>query len=173
MRTDGKMSYKDYVFPVNPSVIKISHGRKIAKTNIPDGYDTVSDMGSSYRIISGEGEFFGEKCVDDFLALKAVMDKGGGGMLYLPSQKPVYAMFEELELIAEDCEGVIRYKFKFIESFEKHFSERYLYCYGNGCDCLWDISYKYGIHIDILTEFNPHIKRPDIPVLPWEKVKLC
>ncbi len=173
MRTDGKMSYKDYVFPVNPSVIKISHGRKIAKTNIPNGYDTVSDMGGTYRIISGEGEFFGYNCVDDFLALKAVMDRGGGGMLYIPSQTPVYAMFEELELIAEDIEGVVRYKFRFTESFENHYEERLLYCYGNRRDCLWDISFRYGIHIDILTELNPHIKRPDIKIPPWEKVKLC
>lgn len=173
MRTDGKMSYKDYVFPVNPSVIKISHRRKVSKASVPNGYDTVSDMGGSCRIITGEGEFFGNCCVDDFLALKAVMDKGGGGMLYIPSQSPIYAMLEELNLIAEDCEGVIRYNFKFVESFEEHHEERNLYCYGDRNQCLWDISYIYGIHIDILRELNPHIKRPDIPIYPWEKVRLC
>ncbi len=173
MKTDGKMSYKDYIFPINPSVLKISHGRKIAKHDVPNGCDTVNDMGASYRIISGEGEFCGKNCIDDFLSLKAVMDRGGGGMLYIPSQKPVYAMFEELELIAGDIEGVIRYKFKFTESFEKHCEERFLYCYGSRHDCLWDISHKYGIHIDILAELNPHIKRPDMPIYPWERVKLC
>ncbi len=173
MRTDEKMSYKSYVFPVNPSLIKISHERKIAKASVFDGYDIVNDMGGSYRIISGEGEFFGSRCVEDFLALKSVMDSGGGGMLYLPSQKPIYAVFEQLEMTAQDIQGVIKYKFKFIESFEKHRQERFLYCYGNGRDCLWDISYKYCVNIDILTELNPNIKRPDIPIFPWEKVKLC
>lgn len=173
MTTNGKMSYKDYIFPVNPSVIRISHSRKIAASKVPNGYDNVSDLGAGHRIISGEGEFYGKDCINDFIALKAVMDRGGGGMLYLPSQSPIYAMFEKLELIAGDIDGVIRYSFIFAESFENNHKEHFACCFGNNKDCLWDISYQYGIHIDVLTEFNQHIKRPDIPIRPWEKVKLC
>ncbi|MBR2177153.1 MAG: DNA circularization N-terminal domain-containing protein [Clostridia bacterium] len=173
MRADGKMSYKDFIFPVNPAVIRISHRRAISAEKVPYGNSVVNDLGIRHRVISGEGEFYGKDCISDFLRLKAVMDEGGGGMLYIPSQKPVYAMFETLELTGSDIEGVIGYKFVFIESFEKSISEREYITSGDGKSCLWDYSCQYGIGIDTLAALNPHIRRPDIPIESWKKVYLC
>ncbi len=173
MKTDGKMSYKGFVFPLNPSVISIRHNRKTAASRIPYGNDFVEDIGSSGRVITGKGEFVGENCIRDFMKLKTVMDQGGGGILYIPSQKPVYAVLESLELSASDTQGAIGYSFRFIESFDTIQSNKKTFCYGNGSNCLWDISYKYAISINLLMQLNPWIKRPDIPIYAWEKVALC
>ena len=108
MKCDGKMSFKDYVFPVNPRTIRISSERKLASGRIPFGEDAVSDLGAAARIISGEGEFFGESCISDFEGLKRVMDQGGPGMLYIPSQSPICASAQLLEFDADDREGIIR-----------------------------------------------------------------
>ncbi len=173
MTSDGKMSYKDFVFPVNPLIIKISHTKKINKNRVPFGYDIVSDMGSGYRIISGEGEFYGENCIDDFLKLKNVFENGGGGMLYLPSEKPIYAVFSSLESAAQDIEGVLKYKFEFIESFEKKIYPSSSYCISDGTVTLWDISYRYKKTVEALMKLNPSVCRPDYIIKRGERIILC
>lgn len=172
MKTDGKMSYKDFVFPVVPYAIRISEKRNISNRIVPYGGSVVEDLGKTARVISGEGEFYGENCIGDFIRLKSVMAKGGGGMLYIPSQSPVYAVFESLELICSDSEDVVRYSFRFTESFEK--SDCIERCIrGDGKSCLWDISYRYGIDIDSLVLMNPHIRRPDTEIKCSERINLC
>ena len=46
-----------------------------------------------------------------------------------------------------------------------------VYTVENG-ECLWDVSYKFGVPIDTLVKLNPSVKRPDIP-LDGKAVKLC
>lgn len=172
MNCDGKMSYKGFVFPVNPKNIRIRHDRKVSRGAVPYGSDAVSDMGAAARVISGEGEFFGENAVNDFMALKAAADSGGAGMLYIPSQKPICAVLSRLDMLCEDSEGIVKYSFTFVES-ESGSRGAAGVITGDGRSCLWDISYKYGADIDILIGLNPHIRRPDIPIMAWEKVRLC
>lgn len=173
MKTDGKMSYRDFIFPNNPEIIRITHSRKISKLSIANGFDYVEDFGGGYRIISGEGEFFGENAQNDFDSLKAVFEKGGGGMLYLPSQKPVYAVFESLELIGEDIDGVFKYKFRFAESFGKTAEHKEKFYYSDGESCLWDYSYQNNISIEKLLQLNPNVMRPDKAIPYGKRVFLC
>ena len=173
MNTDAKMSYRDFIFPVNPRIINITHSKNIGVNITPFAEDSVTELGKGHRVISGEGEFFGKGCINDFFRLKKVFAKKGGGMLYIPSQKPFYAIGKTLELVASDIEGAVGYKFLFIESFENVRETSCLLFIGNGNSCLWDISYMYDTPIEFLISLNPHIKRPDIPISAGEKVRLC
>lgn len=173
MKTDEKMSYRDFVFPNNPQVINIKHSRKISKFNIPNGNDFIGDFGSGSRIISGMGEFFGNNAENDFNNLKSIFEKGGGGILYIPSQKPIYAVFQSLELIGEDIEGVIKYKFSFIESFDNVIGCKNGILYADGKSCLWDYSYQNDISIENLVKINPDIMRPDIDIECGKRVNIC
>ena len=174
MRTDGKMSFRDFIFPVNPSVIKIEGRRNLCISPVPGGSDHITDNGRQCMTIRGQGEFFGEDCCESFNELKALFDAVKGGMLYIPSQRPIFACFSRLEMTAKDIGDVIGYSFEFREipggaSYPREQSA----VYGDGKSSLWDISYRLGMHIDLLVSLNPHIKRPDIPVMSWEKVMLC
>lgn len=173
MNIDGKMSYKDFIFPVNPSLIKISHTRKTTQQKIPYGNNIVSDMGKNCRVISGEGEFYGEDYISTFLKLKAIFENCGGGMLYIPGEKPVYAVFSSLDIIAKDIEGVLKYSFEFIESLEKSVNTEAVSCIANGKSSLWDIAYRYDKMVENLIELNPSIRRPDFIIESGEKVILC
>ena len=173
MKTDGKMSYKNFIFPVNPYIMHISHQRNIIEHKIPLNRNIVSDMGENARIITGEGEFFGTDCMNDFDRLEKLFHSGGGGILYIPSQKPIYAVFDKLELIAQDTENVVKYTFRFIESFDKNRNAVSETCISDGVKCLWDYSYEYGIDIEILVKANPDILRPDISITHGKAVKLC
>ncbi len=173
MRCDGKMSYKDFIFPVNPRTITIRTDRHVALSAVPGGSDVVSDLGSGARIVSGEGEFFGEGAVQSFLRLRQVMNSGGGGMLYIPSQSPIFAVAKKLVFDAVDAEGVVHYSFEFVESFDKSRGGSAAALYGDGKKTLWDISYESRVNINVLVQKNRHIRRPDVPVMPWERVVLC
>ena len=173
MNTDGKMSYKDFIFPVNPSLIKISHTRKTTQQKIPYENNIVSDMGKNCRVIRGEGEFYGENCISTFLRLRSIFENGGGGMLYIPGEKPVYAIFSSLDIIAEDIEGVGKYSFEFTESFEKAVSTDDVSCIADGKSSLWDIAYKYDKSVENLIELNPSVRRPDSIIESGERVTLC
>lgn len=172
MNCDGKMSFGDYIFPINPYLIKLTHKKQIAEQHIPMNGSVVSDMGRLTVRISGEGEFCGENCREDFEALKRLYECSSAEMLYIPSQKPVYAVFERLELIGSDVEGVIRYSFSFVGSSEAPAGKRRS-ATGDGKKCLWDISYESGIDIDSLADMNPDIKRPDIPIPAGRRIILC
>ena len=173
MKTDGRMSYKNFIFPVNPYVIHISHQRNIKEHKIPFEQNIISDMGKNARVITGEGEFFGTDCMNDFNRLENVFHSKDGGMLYIPSQKPVYAVFDKLEMIAQDTENVVKYTFRFIESFDKNKNYVSETCISDGTKCLWDYAYEYGIDIETLVKANPDILRPDISITHGKDVKLC
>ncbi len=173
MNTNGHMSYKNFIFPVNPSVIRIVHSRTVSQQKIPFAQSKVSDLGEKARIISGEGEFFGPGCLDTFTRLQIVFHSQGGGMLYLPSQKPVFALFESLELIGEDVGNIIKYSFRFVESFDKQTDELVTRCIADGNHSLWDYSYLYGIDIETLVRINKDIYRPDMLISHGKKVFLA
>lgn len=173
MNCNGKMSFGNFIFPVNPYMIKISHKRTAAVQKVPNGNDLVSDMGVSGRIISGEGELFGDGCEEQFLMLKRTFEKGGAGVLYIPSQEPVLAVFKELEFRADDIEGVIKYSFTFVESFESRVPKKFRKRIADGVRTLWDIAYENGAEIETLMELNPDVSRPDIPVPAGNEVTLC
>lgn len=173
MKTNGKMSFKDYIFSVNPSVIRIVHKHSTAVNQIPYGLKDIRDLGDEGRIISGEGEFFGNHCAEQFDKLKTVFAQGGGGMLYIPSQKPLYAIFKRLELIGEDIADVIKYGFEFEESFDNIENISPVECIGNGEKSLWDFAYEYDLLVESLMTVNPDITRPDTAIPKGKVVKLC
>lgn len=173
MNFNGRMSFGNFIFPVNPYLIKISHKRRASKRGVPYGDDYVSDTGNGSRIISGEGEFFGENALQDFERLKRILERENKGILYVPSQKPVFAYFSELEMMGRDIEGVIKYSFIFIESKENSASESEACVITDGKHSLWDYSCMSGGDIEILRKLNPDIKRPDIPLEAGRKISLC
>ena len=172
MNCKGRMSFRDFIFPVNPYIIRISHKRSVSDRKIPFSDDVVSDMGLNSRIIKGEGEFFGSSAENDFRRLREMHEKGEG-MLYVPSQKSVYAYFSELELIGRDIEGVIKYSFTFIESREKKSIKEASGMISDGRHSLWDYSYISGTDIETLIELNPDVKRPDDMIPAGRRIILC
>lgn len=173
MDCKGRMSFRGFVFPVNPAVIRVTQKRHISRRAVPFGEDIVADTGKSGRVISGEGEFFGAGAQQAFDELREVFEQKGAGMLYVPSQKPVLACFERLELNGRDVEGVIGYSFSFIEC-ENGSDVESVYCIAaDGSHSLWDYSYLYGRDIMELIRLNPDVRRPDTRLEAGKELRLC
>ncbi len=169
MNVDIKMKFRDFVFPINPNIIRISREKRTHQTNTAYGGVTLRDIGANPLVISGEGEFFGEHCTESFAELQQTM--GSTGILTIPSQEPVNACLQSLELVFSDIENVIQYRFRFIEILSEPTEIPVVYTDGNSC--LWDYAIRYHLCIDTLVRLNPHVPRPDRPIAPNERIFLC
>ena len=62
------MRYKDYTWPHNPEVYVVEHQRRMAVHPVPYGRCVVQDLGSTYRILRGEGVFAGENAYATYVS---------------------------------------------------------------------------------------------------------
>lgn len=173
MQSNGKMSFGDFIFPVNPYLLQITHRKSLSEQVVPFRDSFVCEIGTMSRVVSGEGEFYGTDCEEVFGQLRALFEKGGGGMLYLPSQTPFFALFEELKLEARDLENVIRYRFRFRESVLKKTDPSRMTAVADGRKCLWDFASESGIGIAVLQKLNPDVRRPDEAIERGRRVFFC
>lgn len=175
MKKDDRMSYKGFIFEVNPGVIKIKHRSRLVQSAVPYGSDSVRNLGRRASEVSGEGEFIGENCTEQFERLRQTFCDEGSGLLLLPGFEPMYAFFDSLELLEEPSDKLIRYAFSFCEDTSaRHFEDSPKRTYtAEGGETLWDISYKFGIKVEKLLDCNTNIMRPDAALSEGEAVRLC
>ena len=169
------MRYKNYVWPHNPETYTISFARKVVAQKVPYGRYGMQDLGLSYRMMEGEGEFAGEGAYDEFKKLATVFYEGGAGVLVHPVWMTTKAYFVSLELTQEPLKDYVRYRFAFWEECEQ--DNRLLsaqeaakstavqtaqnsYTVARG-DTLWGIAKRYGVTLGELLRANPQIKNPN------------
>ena len=166
------MKFGEYVWHHNPQNISFECDRSVAEMKSPFGESSVQDMGRKNMKISGSGQLYGEDCAEQFERLFEVFRNSGKEVLSVPNLPSIYAVFEKLEIRGEPKPNVLEYSFVFREVMEKKQQDKIdVYTAENG-ECLWDVSYKFGVPIDTLVKLNPSVKRPDIS-LGGKAVKLC
>jgi hypothetical protein len=136
-----------------------------------------ADSESLYRElyrVTGEGEFYGKDCMNQYKALERLQLLRQRGKLVLPDRKPLYAYLKELSLTAKPVDSVLSYRFVFVEaqSPRRHvMGTPDVYLAKDG-ESLWDIAYAYNMPIERLVTLNPQIALIDA-LSEGEKVKLC
>ena len=173
------MRYKDYSWPHNPRVCQIEQKRKIASVKLPFGDFTMQDLGRTYRVIRGEGEFSGEGAYDEFKKLEEVFRLSGSGILVHPVFEVTRAHFVSLSLRQEPKSDYVAYSFEFWEDGENASFEdvtakytpgnakpgksgtkkTYIARYG---DTMWGIAIKHGLTLTELVALNPQVSDPNI-----------
>ncbi len=166
------MQYRDYVWPHNPRVYTIDYQRELAVHKIPFGSYKVQDLGRSYRIMKGEGEFVGEDAYTEFSSLATVFYQDGTGILIHPLWQATQAYFVALRLEQEPTPNYVRYSFEFwedssrgaaayLDSEGSSSSETSIHIVRQG-ETLWGIATLYGTTYTTLLELNPQIKNPNL-----------
>lgn len=109
------MAFRSFTWPNNPEKLHITFHRKVEVEAAEDGLWTLANVARMAREFTGEGVFYGENASQTFSALARTFYDGVVGQLTLPHVQPAYALLTDLELIDEPMEGLLRYKFKFVE----------------------------------------------------------
>lgn len=193
------MRYKDYVWPHNPRVYTIEYHRDMAVQKFPMGVYHLQDLGRSYRVLKGEGEFVGPEAYDQFKELATLFYAGGTGPLIHPVWQPASAYFVELSLRQEPRPDYVSYTFTFWEGpsetpgLKEYGTERMGESVDGGTgsagieaesaagsavrhtvrrgETLWGIAREYGVGLAEVIALNPQIKNPNL-IYPGEEVRV-
>lgn len=166
------MRFKGVEWHHNPKEIVFECDKTVKELKAPYGTSYIQNMGRKNMIIIGTGELYGSDCLEQFDRLLSLFKQGGQGVLAIPKITPIYAVFESLKIKGEPKPDLLLYSFVFREVMEEKQTEPLSVCTAQTGECLWDISYRYGVPIDKLVRLNPSIRRPDI-ALGGSVIKLC
>lgn len=176
------MRYKSYTWPHNPRVYSIDYRRTMAVHKNPfQGYQ-LQDLGASYRVMEGEGEFVGEGAYAEFQRLASVFYQKGPGLLVHPLWQAANTYFVALRLEQAPRPDYVRYSFEFWEENSQYSglaaqtvqpvpertgsggggrSQAAYHTVVKG-DTLWALAQRYGLKLAELIELNPQIKNPNL-----------
>ena len=185
------MRYKNFTWPHNPEVYQVERRREVAVHKVPFGGCVLQDLGSTYRVLQGEGTFAGRDAYETFRALEQVFLQEGPGLLVHPVWPASRAHFVSLELTEKPLPDYVRYRFAFWEdrgsyaaaltaldsggeqaaSADKTAEETSaVYTVRKG-DTLWGIAKRYGVTLTALIAANPQIKNPNL-IYPGDRVRI-
>ena len=186
------MRYKEFTWPHNPEIYTVEYRRQMAVHKVPFGRCVLPDLGSTYRVLKGEGVFTGNDAYRQFQELAAVFQESGPGLLVHPVWQAERAYFVELKVTEEPLPDYVRYSFTFWEDWngysggltasddggalsgtgsrtaaaESAAAETYTVRKG---DTLWGIAKRYDVTLAALIAANPQIKNPNL-IYPGDKV---
>lgn len=155
------MRFKGVEWRHNPREISFECDKTVKELKSPRGASYIQNLGRKNMVIKGVGELCGEDCLEQFGELLSLFKQGGQGVLAIPKITPVYAVFESLKIKGEPKPDVLLYSFVFREVMAEKQTEPPAICTADEGECLWDVSYRYGVDIDSLVKLNPWVKRPD------------
>lgn len=187
------MRYKDYTWPHNPEVYTVEYQRRMVAHQVPFGRCVLQDLGSTCRVLRGEGVFAGEGAYDQFRELAAVFRETGPGMLVHPVWQAERAYFVSLQVTEEPLPDYVRYSFTFWEDWggydggltesddgrglgqtgnqeEAGVDGNQVYTVKKG-DTLWGIAKRYQVALTALIAANPQIKNPNL-IYPGNRVSI-
>lgn len=167
------MRFKSYEWRYNPEEISFECEKNVRELDSPKGTAYVQNLGRKNRLIKGKGQLCGEDCHEQFEKLWEVFAEGTVGVLALPFIKPVYAVFEKLTVIGEPVPDMLTYSFVFRETMESERAEIQTRCIAGENECLWDISYRTRLEVEMLLNLNPWIKQADEQLQEGRVIRLC
>ena len=166
------MRFKGVEWRHNPREISFECSKRVNELHAPYGRSYIQNTGRRCMLIKGEGELYGDDCVEQFAALFGLFKSGGSGVLAIPKLGTLRAELESLKIKGRPRPDVLTYSFVFREVTEHaHDDKPTSYTPENG-ETLWDVSYRFDIVIDRLIALNPWVKRPD-ETLDGRAVSLC
>lgn len=152
------LKFKNYQFRFNPEKFSVSQKRRLKMFSCPNFNVQIQDLGFMPRVITGEGVLIGNDLMKEFEQISNLHNQEDSGLLYLPNIAPFYCYFNDLQVVGQAGESVLRYKFEFIEDSMKNnknlksFKPYYIVKKG---ETLVEIASKNNIPLKTLKGLNP------------------
>ena len=162
------MKCKTFTGPNDPRTCRLQASRATALHKYPGGTYRLEDLGVKQRILTGEGEFFGNMAYTDMDQLIRVYEEPGEGLLIHPLIRLRKMMFTELEILEEPRAWYVAYRFTFTECDTEEYSASRQKPGSSGSyiaqpgDTLYAISMRSSVPLTRLLVLNPEIKNPNV-----------
>lgn len=167
------MRFSGYTWHHNPKSLKIEFQQRIETTRPPYESSNSSNFGERLRVVRGEGELYGEDCMEQFYRLKKLYERAEPGILAIPDSVCMKAYFSRLKQLMEPKNNVLSYSFEFTQTKnENEKGQRMYYVTQSEGENLFDISYRFGVDIDTLVKKNPRVRVID-EIEEGERIELC
>lgn len=108
-----KISFRSFVWPVNPSEFKVYHEKKPVYGYNDAAVLVFKGMGPDHCTVTGEGVFTGFDACEKFLALKALYKEGVCGTLHHPLWGDFWGYMTELTTKQDARDNYLAYTFTF------------------------------------------------------------
>ncbi len=159
------MKFRDFVWSKNPEELTVSVTRDIKELPLPFHGSVMQDYGAQKRIIKGEGEFCGKRCMDTYQRLADLFAQGESGVLILPGFSPMRAKPVSLSCEAVTRPDMLRYAFTFWEEKENTAAAPTVLFHEQTAvtadgESLWTIARRAHTTVETLLRLNPHIAWP-------------
>lgn len=169
----ANMSFKEYVWRNNPVNLQVRWENRLQEHRLPYVGSMLEGIGRKYRVVTGEGDFYGADCYEQFASLSKIFEEGGSGYLNLPGMMPIRALFRSLEMRCEPVENLVRYRFEFWEEViesARTLEENGVHIVRQG-ETMWSIAALYRYSVDTLIAMNPQIRNV-LSLVPGERVNV-
>lgn len=152
----GKFRFKGHEFSYLPREFQIERRRNLQVFLLPGQPAAGQDLGFYPRVITGEGELFGEDLQKQYEALYQLFLSQGSGLFCFPGIQPFYCYFEEFSVSGRAGPKMLTYRFSFREDCEKNSaSSGGSWCTAQQGDSLASVAARYGTSVQELLLKNP------------------
>ncbi len=111
-----KISFKSFVWPVNPSEFTIRHKKEPIYGYDSAGLKVFKGMGPDKCTVTGSGVFTGPDASAKFFSLKTLYKEGSCGTLHHPHWGDMWGYITELTSTQDARENYLAYTFTFREA---------------------------------------------------------
>lgn len=155
------MRFGEINLPHNPRTLKIENKQSVSTTDLLGGERVVRGISSELLTVKGTGELYGDKCFEQYNALKKFCFQRKPEILSLPEIGAIKAVLCKLDLSAEPKDRLLTVDFEFRQVNDAQAAEAItppLYHTAAKGECLWDIAYVHQVKIERLVELNPWLR---------------
>ncbi len=158
-----KLKFGSFVWPNNPESIRVKNTKNIKAFDAPYKGRVLQNYGPSARVVTGEGEFYGNGALVNYFKLYGMFKDDAPHQLDIPGFTRMGAYLTQLDFVGEPGPGIVRYTFTFTEDIFAELAPfgppEFEVTVAAG-DTLWSIAKEYNVSFERLVELNPSVTDP-------------
>lgn len=168
-----RMRYRGYVWRHNPYKLSFFDEKSTAEILPPFSSSDIRVFSEKPCVIKGEGELFGEDCVEQYNRLKALFYEHDEGILSIEDAGSFYVAFVDLSMLSEPKDNILSYAFTFRQKkCDRIPVSEERYDIAGEDETLWDIAFRCHKTVEEIIALNPQIRFFD-ELSEGEKVRVC
>lgn len=168
-----QMRYAGFVWRHNPYSLMFQSEKNTVELLPPYFASDVRAFSEKPCLIKGEGELFGEDCIEQYIRLKTLFSRRQEGVLSIEGLGSFYVAFISLSMLSQPKDNILSYAFSFRQKrYQTTDVTEEEYVIASADETLWDIAFQRHMAVEELIRLNPQIRFLD-ELTQGERVRIC